>query len=133
VRVRGMNSLRVEKLRHKNEAIKEINRKIGSWSGRLGGGCGITDELVGSVLTMGSFEVSSRDGVWNTRGRDVDMGQNLWGAYDAAQLHIAALKRMVNARGGLSAFRHNDGLMRGIIWCAPPPSLFKPQSTTPKP
>jgi hypothetical protein len=42
--------------------------------------------------------------------------QNLIGAYDAAQLHIAALKRMINARGGLFAFGHNDGLIRGIIW-----------------
>jgi hypothetical protein len=40
----------------------------------------------------------------------------LTGAYDAAQLHIAALKRMVNARGGPFAFGHNDGLLRGIIW-----------------
>lgn len=89
--VRGLNDLRVEKLRHKNEAIKEINLKIG-----VPGGV-ISDELVGTVLTLASFE-------------------NLLGSYDAAQLHIAALKRMVNARGGLFAFGHNDGLIRGIMW-----------------
>lgn len=89
--VRGLSDLRVEKLRHKNEAIKEINTKIGI------PGSSISDELVGTVLTLASFE-------------------NLLGAYDAAQLHIAALKRMVNARGGLFAFAHNDGLVRGIIW-----------------
>jgi len=38
------------------------------------------------------------------------------GAYDAAQLHMAALKRMVDTRGGLFAFGHNDGLIRGIQW-----------------
>lgn len=42
--------------------------------------------------------------------------QNLAGAYDAAQLHIAALKNMVNTRGGLCAFGHNDGLVRGMTW-----------------
>ncbi|KAF2187900.1 hypothetical protein K469DRAFT_568299 [Zopfia rhizophila CBS 207.26] len=89
--VRGMSDLRVEKLRHKNEAIKHINGKLSCPSGR------ISDELVGAVLTLASFE-------------------NLLGAYDAAQLHIAALKRIVNARGGLYAFSHNDGLIRGIIW-----------------
>ncbi|KAF2821065.1 hypothetical protein CC86DRAFT_397570 [Ophiobolus disseminans] len=89
--VRGLNELWVDKLRHKNEAIKEINLKIGSPGGV------ITDELVGTVLTMASFE-------------------NLLGAYDAAQLHVAALKRMVNARGGLLTFGHNDGLIRGIAW-----------------
>lgn len=49
--VRGLDKLRVEKLRHKNEAIKEINLKIGI----LGGV--ISDELVGTVLTLASFEV----------------------------------------------------------------------------
>ena len=44
------------------------------------------------------------------------MTQNLVGAYDTAQLHIAAMKRMVAARGGLFAFGHNDGLIRGMIW-----------------
>ncbi|KAF2789355.1 hypothetical protein K505DRAFT_365673 [Melanomma pulvis-pyrius CBS 109.77] len=88
---RGMSELRVEKLRHKNEAIKEIKSKVGGASGE------ISDQLVGTVLTLASFE-------------------NLVGAYEAAQLHIAALKRMVNARGGLPAFGHNDGLVRGIIW-----------------
>ncbi|KAF2732912.1 hypothetical protein EJ04DRAFT_496075 [Polyplosphaeria fusca] len=91
VLVQGISDLRVEELRHKNAAIKEINAKIGSHAGT------ISDELVGTVLTLASFE-------------------NLVGAYDAAQLHIAALKRMVNARGGLFAFGHNDGLVRGMIW-----------------
>jgi hypothetical protein len=47
----GLMNLRVDKLRHKNEAIKQINSKIGS------PGSKITDELVGTVLTMASFEV----------------------------------------------------------------------------
>ena len=42
--------------------------------------------------------------------------KNLYGAYDTAQLHIGALKRMIHARGGLPAFAHNDGLYRGITW-----------------
>ena len=42
--------------------------------------------------------------------------QNLIGAYDTAQMHLIALKRMVIARGGLFAFGHNDGLLRGILW-----------------
>ena len=49
--VQGMGDLRVEKLKHKNEAIKEINTKIG------GAGGEISDELVGTVLTLASFEV----------------------------------------------------------------------------
>ncbi|KAF2472848.1 uncharacterized protein BDR25DRAFT_333128 [Lindgomyces ingoldianus] len=89
--VRGMSDLAVDKLRHKNEAIKHINSKIDCPRGRM------SDELVGTVLTLASFE-------------------NLLGAYEAAQLHIQALKRIVNARGGLFAFGHNDGLVRGIIW-----------------
>ncbi|KAF1994041.1 hypothetical protein P154DRAFT_625002 [Amniculicola lignicola CBS 123094] len=89
--VRGLTNLEVDRLKHKNEAIKEINMKIATAEGK------ISDELVGTALTLASFE-------------------NLLGAYDAAQLHIAALKRMVNARGGLFAFGHNDGLIRGIIW-----------------
>ncbi|KAF2683922.1 hypothetical protein K458DRAFT_431558 [Lentithecium fluviatile CBS 122367] len=88
---RGLYELRVEKLRHKNEAIKGINTKIGDPAGTM------SDELVGTVATLASFE-------------------NLLGAYDSAHLHIAALKRMVNARGGLFAFGHNDGLIRGIQW-----------------
>lgn len=51
--VRGLSDLRVDKLRHKNEAIKEINVKIGA-----PGGC-ISDQLVGTVLTLASFEVLS--------------------------------------------------------------------------
>lgn len=49
--VRGLSDLRVEKLRHKNEAIKEINTKIGNPGGAM------SDELVGTVLTLASFEV----------------------------------------------------------------------------
>ncbi|ORX91772.1 hypothetical protein BCR34DRAFT_608939 [Clohesyomyces aquaticus] len=89
--VRGMDDLAVEKLRHKNEAIKQINTKIACPTGQM------SDELVGTVLTLASFE-------------------NLVGAYDAAQLHLQALKRIVDARGGLYSFGHNDGLIRGIIW-----------------
>ena len=51
--VRGMTDLRIEKLRHKDEAIKEINSKIGDASGE------ISDELVGTVLTLASFEVGT--------------------------------------------------------------------------
>jgi hypothetical protein len=89
----GLESCRMSKLRHKNEAIKQVNMKLGDLSGQSQ----ISDQLVGTVLTLASFE-------------------NLVGAYDAAQLHIAALKRMVDARGGLFAFGHNDGLIRGMIW-----------------
>jgi hypothetical protein len=51
--VKGLSDLHIQQLRHKNEAIKEINTKLGS------PGCGITDELVGTVVTMASFEVSN--------------------------------------------------------------------------
>lgn len=51
--VRGINGLRVEKLRHKNEAIKAINSKIGKVHGMF------SDELVGTVATLASFEVST--------------------------------------------------------------------------
>ncbi|KAF2817670.1 uncharacterized protein BDZ99DRAFT_565381 [Mytilinidion resinicola] len=84
-------TFRIEALRHKNEAIKGINAKLNSQKE------GISDEVVGAVATIASFE-------------------NLYGAYDAAQLHITALKRMITARGGLQAFSHNDGLMRGLVW-----------------
>lgn len=46
---------RVQKLRHKTEAIKEINTKIGSPGNQ------ISDELVGTVATLANFEVR-RDG-----------------------------------------------------------------------
>lgn len=52
--VRGLGDLRVEKLRHKNEAIREINSKIGDADDT------ISDELVGTVATLASFEVSQR-------------------------------------------------------------------------
>jgi hypothetical protein len=42
--------------------------------------------------------------------------QNLLGEYDVAQMHVRALKSMIDARGGLPSFAHNEGLMRGIIW-----------------
>jgi hypothetical protein len=54
--VLGLSDLRVEKLRHKNEAIKEINSKIGEGDGPM------SDELVGTVATLASFEVSQE--VW---------------------------------------------------------------------
>jgi hypothetical protein len=108
--VRGINGLRVDKLRHKNEAIKEINLKIGSSGGN------ITDELVGTVVTMASFEVCCLPVEHMSVKRETYVWQNLLGAYDAAQLHIAALKRMIKVRGGLFALGHNDGLIRGIIW-----------------
>lgn len=53
--VQGLAQWEVQKLRHKNEAIKEVNNKIGSPSGKL------SDELVGTVLTLASFEVSTTD------------------------------------------------------------------------
>ncbi|KAI1577330.1 MgtA Cation transport ATPase [Pyrenophora tritici-repentis] len=89
--VEGISALRVCKLNHKSEAIKTINNRLASSGGK------ISDEVVGTVLTLASFE-------------------NLTGEYDAAQLHISALKRMIHERGGLLAFGHNDGLLRGIIW-----------------
>lgn len=49
--IRGMSGLHIDQLRHKNEAIKEINTKIGDPGG------GISDELVGTVSTLASFEV----------------------------------------------------------------------------
>lgn len=52
--VRGLSELQVDKLRHKNEAIREINMKIGSPGGTM------SDELVGTVATLASFEVSYR-------------------------------------------------------------------------
>ena len=51
----SMCDLGIEKLRHKTEAIKEINTKIGSPGGH------ISDELVGTVATLASFEVSLLD------------------------------------------------------------------------
>ncbi|KAF2803680.1 uncharacterized protein BDZ99DRAFT_467814 [Mytilinidion resinicola] len=82
-------TFRIEALRHKQEAIKGINAKLNSHEG-------ISDEVVGAVATIASFE-------------------NLYGAYNAAQLHIDALKRMVMMRGGINAFAHNDGLVRGLV------------------
>jgi hypothetical protein len=49
--VKGLSNLRVEKLKHKSEAIRVINSKIATCNGT------ITDELVGTVLTLASFEV----------------------------------------------------------------------------
>ena len=49
--VRGLSELQMETLKHKNAAIREINTKIGTSSGN------ISDELVGTVLTLASFEV----------------------------------------------------------------------------
>ncbi|KAI4910053.1 hypothetical protein J4E90_007483 [Alternaria incomplexa] len=83
--------LRVCKLKHKNEAIKAVNYKLATSGGY------ISDEVVATVLTLANLE-------------------NLLGDYEVAQLHITALERMVKVRGGLFAFGHNDGLLRGIIW-----------------
>jgi hypothetical protein len=52
--VQGAGSWRVQELRHKNEAIKQVNLKIGT------PGDQISDELVGTVLTLASFEVSRK-------------------------------------------------------------------------
>jgi hypothetical protein len=49
---KGLNELRVDKLRHKSEAIRVINSKLATAGGT------ISDELVGTVLTLASFEVS---------------------------------------------------------------------------
>ncbi|RAR09727.1 cation-transporting ATPase 4 [Stemphylium lycopersici] len=91
VLVNGLSEMRICLLKHKTEAIQAINRKLSKSQGF------VSDEVVGTVLTLASFE-------------------NLYGAYDVAQVHVVALRRMVDARGGLFAFGHNDGLLRGIIW-----------------
>lgn len=49
--VEGISALRVCKLNHKSEAIKTINSRLASSGGR------ISDEVVGTVLTLASFEV----------------------------------------------------------------------------
>jgi hypothetical protein len=49
--VKGPSDLHVQQLRHKNEAIKEINMKLARPESE------ITDELIGTVVTMASFEV----------------------------------------------------------------------------
>ena len=49
--VQGMLNLEFEKLRHKTEAIKEVNHKLGKPGGQ------ISDELVGTVATLASCEV----------------------------------------------------------------------------
>src|SRR5262245_58822452 len=59
--LRGMDQLRVDKLRHKNEAIKEINTKIAGPGGKF------SDELVGTVATLASFEVSRKQTFDRTR------------------------------------------------------------------
>jgi hypothetical protein len=46
--VKGLTDLRVEKLRHKNDAIVVVNSKLGGE---------ITDELVGTVLVLAGYEV----------------------------------------------------------------------------
>lgn len=53
--VRGMDDLQSEKIRHKSEAIKEVNNKINSLGGH------ISDELVGTVATLASCEVRWSD------------------------------------------------------------------------
>ncbi|KAH7385327.1 hypothetical protein DE146DRAFT_197848 [Phaeosphaeria sp. MPI-PUGE-AT-0046c] len=91
-------------LKHKSEAIVGVNRGI--QEGGMGGGKGglvgalgsrVSEEVVGCVAVIASFE-------------------NLQGTYEAAHVHVVALRRMVHARGGLDAFKHNAGLVKGIIW-----------------
>jgi len=48
---KGLEAMRVEQLRHKNEAIRHVNLKLNSSPET------ISDELVGAVLTLASFEV----------------------------------------------------------------------------
>lgn len=103
-----MGGLRVDKLRHKSEAIKEVNCKIAKAGGN------ISDELMGTVATLASFEVSLKV-VPDALSASANLLQNLLGAYDAAQIHLVALKTMVNTRGGLLNLKHNDGLVRSII------------------
>lgn len=48
---RGLSELRVDMLKHKYEAIGDINMKMGTPDYK------ISDELIGIVATMASFEV----------------------------------------------------------------------------
>ena len=99
-----MKEMRVEKIKHKTEAIRDIRTKID-------GPDGISDQLIGIVMILGHFEVK------NPAVPTPDWAhvrQNLIGEYEAAQVHIGALKSMVTARGGLHAFSHNPGLQKGI-------------------
>lgn len=50
--MRGVTSVVPEMLGHKTEAIKEINAKINRSNGW------ISDELIGNVLILATFEVS---------------------------------------------------------------------------
>ena len=49
--VEGISALRVCKLNHKSEAIRAINNRLESSGGK------ISDEVVGTVLALASFEV----------------------------------------------------------------------------
>jgi hypothetical protein len=104
---RGIMGLEIVKLRHRDGAIREIGGKLSEREG------GVSDELVGTVVVMAGFEVYIST-LFLICG--VDGCQDLLGAYDSAHLHVAALKRMIHTRGGVEAFRHNDGLLRSILW-----------------
>jgi len=49
--VQGIEDMRMSQLKHKNEAIREISTKISDPGGQ------ISDELVGTVSILASFEV----------------------------------------------------------------------------
>ena len=51
VLVNGFHDLRVCKLKHKNEAIKIVNRKLATCGGT------VSDEMVGTVLMLANLEV----------------------------------------------------------------------------
>ncbi|KAL1795982.1 hypothetical protein ACET3X_006206 [Alternaria dauci] len=89
--VNGSHDLRVCELEHKNEAVRTVTYKLAMCRGS------VPDDVVGTVLTLANLE-------------------NLTGAYDVAQLHLTALRAMVEERGGILAFEKNDGLTRGILW-----------------
>jgi hypothetical protein len=40
------------------------------------------------------------------------------GTYQTATVHMAGLKKLVDLRGGLQAFNHNDILQRLLTWSA---------------
>lgn len=91
VLAKGLSELHCCHLKHKSDAINAISSKLTEPDGV------VSDEVIGTVLTLASFE-------------------NLFGAYDTAQMHLMALNQMLTARGGLFALGHNDGLLRGILW-----------------
>ncbi|EUC40429.1 hypothetical protein COCMIDRAFT_9692 [Bipolaris oryzae ATCC 44560] len=91
VLAKGLTELHCCHLKHKSDAINAISSKLTEPDGV------VSDKVIGTVLTLANFE-------------------NLFGAYDTAQMHLMALNQMLTARGGLFAIGHNDGLLRGILW-----------------